>query len=168
MAHKKLYGCGFNVIGKCDGWDIAIWTDSMPSPAVMLKPLNKKDFVIAVLDSVTMNGSDIAILNNKFCGIIKPSWVTCVNGEFIEISEEEAQSLLNTKLQRYDSIPKIKEGDYIYVRGQFDDDIEKVKIIELEYAKDGIYLHYDSSIINNDCVKMDDYKKWWFINNPKH
>lgn len=160
MYHKKIYGDGFCIMGNHNGWDIGIWTESIPETTVMLKPINKEDFVFACLDNFSKDGSDTT--ENSFCGIIMLSWMACLHGEYRECSEEEAHTLLETKLNRYGTIPEVKVNDYIYVTFPFDE-TEKVKITEIKYLKDGIYLFYNSKYIGDSFEMMDSYGKTWNI-----
>ena len=89
---KKIYGHGFRIIGSKDGWDIGVWTDSYPSALVMLKPINKKDFIFCCLDSMRNGKQD------NFCGVVSILWYSCLNNTITELkSEKEAQALLAKK-----------------------------------------------------------------------
>lgn len=161
MYRKKIYGCNFDIIRKYEGWDIGIWMDSMPTSFVMLKPINERDFVFVCLNSVS--DDDTYLRMNSFCGIIKPFWMACINGEFKDISEDDAKELLNTKLKKYDSIPKIQEGEYIQVYNPNYDEYENVQAEEIRYEEDGIYLICDSGTGYSFSVNIDKYGKWGWL-----
>lgn len=167
MYRKKIYGRKFDIIRKYEGWDIGIWKESMPTSFVMLKPINEKDFVFVCLDSVSDN--DTYPRMHSFCGIIKPFWMACINGEFKNISEDDAKELLNTKLKKYDSIPKVQEGEYIQVYNPLNDKYESVQVKEIRCEEDDIYLICDSGFGYSFPMKLDNYGKWgWILNKTQN
>lgn len=152
MAYTiKQYDKGFKILGKYEGWHYGIWEDSMPPAFVFLKPINNEDFVFFYVSST-----------NLFCGILQTYWMRCVDGEIAEISEDEAQMLLDTKLNRYDYIPDIKSGDIICVLNHITNEFEEYKAIELYFQKDGMYIRYESNY-GDDYEKADNYNKTWYL-----
>jgi len=165
MSYKfKQYGPGFEILGKRDGWHYGIWTDSMPKAFVFLKPVNKNDFVFCDLTSHDGN------MPNSFCGVLKPFWLQCVNGVFTEISEEDAQKLLNTKMMRYSNIPSLKYGDVIRVLEPQSDDgnFVECRFIETNFTPEGLFVLCETPWGFNLQEKADDYGKTWLIKKERN
>lgn len=158
----KMYGEGFNILGKYEGWHYGIWTDCMPKVFVFLKPVNKEDFVFCTLAST--KDEDGIEYPNPFCGCMKLSWTSCIDGYFNEITQEEAQLLLDTKLNRFDGyMPKI--GDIIYYCFGYDNSVHALEITGYDYRNDDIRLLYKSDTLffgYNDSVSIKEYEIWWF------
>ena len=155
MAYKfKQYGHGFKILGKYQGWHYGIWTDSMPKSFVFLKPINDKDFVFACADSMRAHDSDI------FCGKMKLSWIKCINHEFIEISAEEAQKLLDEKLSVYDSIPRPKIGETILVQLPISDEWEEMKVTDYCNNEYGYELRVDGCYGDIHIELGQDKEEW--------
>ena len=154
MAYKiKQYGPGFKVFGTFKGWHFALWEDSCPKSFVFLKRLNEKDFIIC--DVNPMKEKQV----NLYCGILKLFWFSCIDGWITEITEEEAQNLLDTKMNKYSFLPSVKEGDEIYVKIQFE--IIKCKVLEIKAKEDGLVLVCDAPYGFNFNEPMESYGKTW-------
>lgn len=160
MAHQiKQYGSDFTILGKREGWHYGIWRVSIPSCFVFVKPLNKKDFIFCDISAMKDGWP------NPFCGVIKTFWFSCIDGTYEEISEEEAQKLLSTKLDRYKDIPELKPGDTIYVldlQNSVEEDIfVECKYIEQYFVEDGLRIRYETPFAFDSYVKADDYGETW-------
>lgn len=154
--YKKQYGNGFKILGKYEGWDYGIWEESLPSEFVFLKKINEEDFVFCSMKTEN---------ENLFCGILKKCWTKCIDGNYQEIDEKEAQMLLQTKMNRYDHIPKVKEGDAIYVLNRSTGEFEKAEVKDIYYGEYGILIGYEGACSQapseDGYEKADDYRKTW-------
>lgn len=149
----KQYGKGFRILGKMDGWHYGIWEDSMPPVHVFLKPINKNDFVFCCIDQSQ---------NNKLCGCLELNWFRCLDNEFAEIKKEEAQMLLDTKLNQFEYIPKV--GETIFCRDIYsENETYKCTVKDLIFEETDILILCCDEYGYDECVYASNYDYDWFI-----
>lgn len=95
-----------------------------------------------------------------FCGTLKTGWMKCAAGYFSEISEKEAQELLDTKTEAYVEVPELEKGDVIYVLNRMAGEYEKCSFIETLSRTDGLYVRFDNKY-GDMMEKASDYGTTW-------
>lgn len=155
MEHTlKIYGPNFEITGKRMGWHIGVWKEQ--NCPVMLRPIDEEDFIFC---SLIPKSGDIF---DPFTGVPKQTWYAWLQGVLMEISEEGAQTLMDTKLNHYDCIPEILPGKEILVRGS-EGNYDKCVVEEICPFEKGLCIQYREKSASEKYVLLDEYgDKWKF------
>ena len=151
---KKIYGTGFKIFKKHQGWDLAIWTDSMPTSLVLMRPISEKEFIFVNIGRNIFNDADLPHMN----------WFLCDEEGYIkEISNEEANNIWSNLWDKKKAEVPCKVGDKVYVADQeycFEGEVESIECDNGE-----IFIIINEKDIFNEHLKYNikDFGKYVFL-----
>lgn len=149
---KKVFGEDFIIRDKYEEWFYGLWKKTNPASFVLLRLINKEDFVFM----------DVGRDSNNPNNILKPTWyrfLVGIDNEPTEIDSDEAEVLLGT----LENERCLKEADLFYKTTSFEETNDPIVGMTNKEGEKVISLnHYSSAnkhiaVIGNSLGNNEDF-----------